>query len=815
MPRPALQALDADGAAPLPSTEQPKRNAFDVFFDGVVNLDDLIKNPQVATWRRSTWVAVVQGFLVFTSLIDYTVFTVLFIYGASLAIRTMPRAEKVLPIIVIGIFLTIRFFYLPFLTVLMPIDRMWYFPKTVFMVSFIGLAFMYVIVLLLPLVLSIAWAFKYRIWRNANRRKDKVLHRAKRRVRKRIARDRIPQLIVVMPIYNEEPDALKTAVESVIDCIYPKSRITIFLSFDDNKESNLFLELMSHLTSTPVNKLGKFAPRVTLYYKGAYFIINRFPHGGKRNAQALTFEQINEMYGPVEDKTYVLFIDSDIVLYPDCMIEFVRAMEKSRHLVGMTGFISAMSSQKPNLLVYFQDCEYVVGQVFWRSLEAALGGVTCLPGALTILRLRELSKAAKTYFSELNTKNMLDFHRFHLGEDRYLTHLLMEQTKSYSIGFCPSARAKTEAPSQWPSFLKQRRRWLLGAFANQIYFFAAIRLWIRTPLLILVNFCDFSSRSVSFFFSIVVVQLLSGVRFSIMQTLLIWTPLALNWLLLVIFALLLRRAKLIYMFPVMVLVSPWASFFVNLCAIWTWNVRSWGGPRAQAVKANPEATAVAGDSNTSGSETDTLNDENAASQPSAHELIQMMPTSATSDTGDVCAGVSMEEHRARLFGSDIHRVTSLASLTDISQFNSSQTSLTSSSWDTSDAGDSDDTGFGSDTDHRIVRHSPYVAGEHPALSVSTRRVYRQGSAASLLPRGYSSSSSTPGPDRTTAAAPFVVVAVSPVRTTPVLSSPLASAEPLGPFDDIEALDLDNANAGSDHNSGRGGGQAGDGQHGVS
>ena len=210
-----------------------------------------------------------------------------------------------------------------------------------------------------------------------------------------------------------------------------------------------------------------------------------------------------------------------------------------------------------NFFWYLQDTEYVVGQVFNRSLEAALGGVTCLPGALTMVRLAELSKVGDHYFGDLPTEKVFDYHRFHLGEDRYLTNLLMEESKSYSIGFCSSARAKTEAPGNWTSFLKQRRRWLLGAFANEVFFLSSYKLWLKVPFLLLYKLCDFSSRSAAFFLYIVAFQLISGVKYQLTQTIIIWIPLLLNWLLVLVFAIILKRFKIFYMFPIMMLLNPW------------------------------------------------------------------------------------------------------------------------------------------------------------------------------------------------------------------------------------------------------------------
>jgi hypothetical protein len=196
-----------------------------------------------------------------------------------------------------------------------------------------------------------------------------------------------------------------------------------------------------------------------------------------------------------------------------------------------------------------------------------------------MVRLKELSKAAQTYFSELDTNDIFNYHRYHLGEDRYLTHLLMEQSKSHAIGFCPSARAKTEAPETWSAFLKQRRRWLLGAFSNEIFFMSDYRLWKQVPILIIYKILDFSSRSSGFFLCILLFQLFTGVEFTFTQLILIWTPLIANWIILFCVAVLIRRFKIFWMYPVMILMNPWVYMLVNLYSIATWNVRSWGGPR--------------------------------------------------------------------------------------------------------------------------------------------------------------------------------------------------------------------------------------------
>ena len=72
----------------------------------------------------------------------------------------------------------------------------------------------------------------------------------------------------------------------------------------------------------------------------------------------------------------------------------------------------------------------------------------------------------------------------------------MEGHPLHAVGFHPYARAKTVGPDSFISFLKQRRRWLLGAFANECHFIASWTMWKRAPILVLYKLVEFASRYV-------------------------------------------------------------------------------------------------------------------------------------------------------------------------------------------------------------------------------------------------------------------------------------------------------------------------------
>ncbi|KAK5014171.1 hypothetical protein LTR16_004429 [Cryomyces antarcticus] len=84
----------------------------------------------------------------------------------------------------------------------------------------------------------------------------------------------------------------------------------------------------------------------------------------------------------------------------------------------------------------------------------------------------------------LHMKNLL-----HLGEDRYLTTLLLKFHSKYKTKYIFRAHAWTIAPDSWTVFMSQRRRWINSTVHN---------LMELIPLQQLCGFCCFSMRFVVF-----------------------------------------------------------------------------------------------------------------------------------------------------------------------------------------------------------------------------------------------------------------------------------------------------------------------------
>lgn len=419
----------------------------------------------------------------------------------------------------------------------------------------------------------------------------------KKRIKEALDDRNAPKTVVVMPVYKEAPEVLIKAVDSVVDSDYPAACIHVFLSWDGGAVDESYLRVIHHL-GIPIS-LKSYPQSIDVVYNGVRITISRFKHGGKRHCQKLTFKLIDKVYAQYlkrHDDLFVLFIDSDCILDRYCLQNFMYDMELkpgSKHnMLAMTGIITS-TTDKNSFLTILQDMEYLHGQLFERSVESGCGAVTCLPGALTILRFSAFRKMAKYYFADKAEQcdDLFDFGKCHLGEDRWLTHLFMIGAKTpYQIQMCTGAFCKTEAVQTFKSLLKQRRRWFLGFITNEVCMLTDVRLWARYPLLCIVRFMQNTIRTTALLFFILAIALITtSKKVEDLPVGFIGVSLGLNYLLMFYFGLQLKRFKA-WLYPLMFVVNPFFNWLYMVYGIFTAGQRTWGGPRADAAAADTNTT---------------------------------------------------------------------------------------------------------------------------------------------------------------------------------------------------------------------------------
>lgn len=549
-------------------------------------LDTAVK--MAASWavKDIVYTAIV-GVVMLAAVLEWFLWIGAFMYCLWKVFRKSEHwTVNVLAVIIAVAFMLLRLIFLPIMIVTLPLPtqivKLWPEEMVDFLMWFAFWSF--------AGLLTVPWLFcVYQL----------VTHQLGRtkRIKQLLDEDSAPKVVIVMPCYQEDPDVLITAINSVVDCDYPPSCIHVFLSFDGDQEDELFLTTIEKL-GVPLT-LETYPKSIDVAYKDARITVSRFPHGGKRTCQKATYKLIDRVYSEYlkrNDNLFILFIDSDCILDRVCLQNFLYDMEFSpgnrRNMLAMTGVITS-TTKKHSIITLLQDMEYIHGQLFERSVESGCGSVTCLPGALTMLRFSAFRRMAKYYFADKaeHCEDLFDFAKDHLGEDRYLTHLFMIGAKKrYQIQMCTSAFCKTEAVQTYKSLVKQRRRWFLGFITNEACMLTDWRLWRRYPVLVLYRFCQNTIRTTALLFFIMVLALLSTEKsLSDLPVGFIAISLGLNWLMMIYFGAKLRRYK-IWLYPVMFVLNPFLNWYYMVYGIFTAGQRTWGGPRADAGAADKNTT---------------------------------------------------------------------------------------------------------------------------------------------------------------------------------------------------------------------------------
>ncbi|KAL9024110.1 MAG: hypothetical protein Q9196_006752 [Gyalolechia fulgens] len=529
----------------------------------------------------------IMGTVMLAAFLEWFLWLAAFLYCL---IKVFQKAEhwsiRLLAVIMMILFSLLRCIFLPIMVVTLPLPARvtQYFPRSMvgFMQWFAFWSF--------AGLLTIPWLFcVFQLVTNS-------LGRTKR-MKQVLDETSAPKTVIVMPVYKEEPDVLVTAIDSVVDCDYPPSCLHVFLSFDGDQEDELYLQTIERL-GVPLT-LESYPKSIDVTYRKARITVSRFPHGGKRHCQKSTFKLIDKIYTEYlkrNDNLFILFIDSDCILDKVCIQNFMYEMElkpgSKQNMLAMTGIITS-TTEKNSLITILQDMEYIHGQLFERSVESGCGAVTCLPGALTMLRFSAFRRMAKYYFADKAEQcdDLFDYGKCHLGEDRWLTHLFMIGAKErYQIQLCTGAFCKTEAVQTYRSLLKQRRRWFLGFITNEVCMLTDVRLWRRYPLLCIVRFMQNTIRTTALLFFIMVLSIITtSNKVKNLPVGFIAVSLGLNWLLMLYFGAKLRRFK-IWLYPIMFIINPFFNWVYMVYGIFTAGQRTWGGPRADAGAADPNTS---------------------------------------------------------------------------------------------------------------------------------------------------------------------------------------------------------------------------------
>lgn len=180
----------------------------------------------------------------------------------------------------------------------------------------------------------------------------------------------------------------------------------------------------------------------------------RLPHGGKARALNVAIARI--------ETEIVLTVDGDTLLDRDAIRGMRAAFSAEPELVAATGILTPVCSHPTNgrVLQWFQTYEYIrnfLSRYAWMQVQ----GLLLISGAFGGFR-RDAVLIVGGFDPDC------------LVEDYELIHRLRRYGVQHGLDWrtrvLGTARARTDAPSTVPAFLRQRRRWFGGFLQTQYWY---------------------------------------------------------------------------------------------------------------------------------------------------------------------------------------------------------------------------------------------------------------------------------------------------------------------------------------------------------
>ncbi|KAG1444264.1 hypothetical protein G6F56_010372 [Rhizopus delemar] len=182
------------------------------------------------------------------------------------------------------------------------------------------------------------------------------------------------------------------------------------------------------------------------------------------------------MNGVTPDKfETVLMVDADTEVLPDALTYMIAAMANDITIMGLCGE-TRIANKRTSWVTAIQVFEYYISHHYAKAFESLFGMVTCLPGCFSMYRIKAPKSGAwvpilanPDIVLEYNQNTVTTLHEKNLlllGEDRFLSTLMLRTFPKRQMMFVPQARCRTVVPDTLSVLLSQRRRWINSTIHN-------------------------------------------------------------------------------------------------------------------------------------------------------------------------------------------------------------------------------------------------------------------------------------------------------------------------------------------------------------
>lgn len=271
---------------------------------------------------------------------------------------------------------------------------------------------------------------------------------------------------VIVPSYNEKPNAVIGTVKSILEQEYPVHEI--FFIDDGSTDDSGYQAVLAFKDEWEKDSQNR---------KNTKLIVHRsVKNQGKRHAQIWAFKQAT---GDI-----FFTVDSDGYVYPDALTELIRPFANPE-VMAVTGHINARNKNY-SLFTKLLDMRYDNAFRVERAAQSVTGNILVCSGPISCYRREVVMDNIEQYGSQKFLGQVVQS-----GDDRCLTNyaILKGKTVYQSGAFC-----ETDVPETLKQFLKQQIRWNKSFFresliAFQIGFHKPITLiWVIFEMLLWILF---------------------------------------------------------------------------------------------------------------------------------------------------------------------------------------------------------------------------------------------------------------------------------------------------------------------------------------
>ena len=170
-------------------------------------------------------------------------------------------------------------------------------------------------------------------------------------------------------------------------------------------------------------------------------------------------------------------VDADTKVYPESLKHLVNCMHNDQMIMGVCGE-TRIANKRQSWVTAIQVFEYFISHHMAKAFESVFGGVSCLPGCFSMFRLKARKFTGDDWIpliikpeivKEYSQSDVVTLHQKNLlllGEDRFLTTILIRTFPNRKMMFLPQAKCRTVVPDTFSVLLSQRRRWINSTIHN-------------------------------------------------------------------------------------------------------------------------------------------------------------------------------------------------------------------------------------------------------------------------------------------------------------------------------------------------------------